>query len=104
VTPEHWFKPAEDMRKLFADLPEACDNTLDIARRCAFMVHKRDPILPSFPTGDGRSEPEELTHQAREGLKMRLAPGAGRRREGSTGTARLRARRSSSRWASPATS
>jgi DNA polymerase-3 subunit alpha len=45
------------MRKLFADLPEACDNTLDIARRCAFMVHKRDPILPSFPTGDGRSEP-----------------------------------------------
>jgi DNA polymerase-3 subunit alpha len=73
VTPEHWFKPAEDMRKLFADLPEACDNTLDIARRCAFMVQKRDPILPSFPTGDGRSEPEELTHQAREGLKMRLA-------------------------------
>ncbi len=73
VTPEHWFKPAEDMRKLFADLPEACDNTLDIARRCAFMVQKRDPILPSFPTGDGRSEPEELKHQAREGLKMRLA-------------------------------
>jgi DNA polymerase-3 subunit alpha len=73
VTPEHWFKPAEDMRKLFADLPEACDNTLDIARRCAFMVQKRDPILPSFPTGDGRSEPEELTHQAEEGLRMRLA-------------------------------
>jgi DNA polymerase-3 subunit alpha len=36
------------------------------------MVHKRDPILPSFPTGDGRSEPEELTHQAKEGLKKRL--------------------------------
>lgn len=73
VTPEHWFKPAEDMRKLFADLPEACDNTLDIARRCAFMVHKRDPILPSFPTGDGRNEPEELTYQAEEGLRRRLA-------------------------------
>ena len=72
VTPEHWFKPADEMRKLFADLPEACDNTLDIARRCAFMVHKRDPILPSFPTGDGRNEAEELEHQAREGLKMRL--------------------------------
>ncbi|MDF2902131.1 MAG: polymerase subunit alpha, partial [Phenylobacterium sp.] len=28
VTPEHWFKPASDMRALFADLPEACDNTL----------------------------------------------------------------------------
>jgi DNA polymerase-3 subunit alpha len=73
VTPEHWFKSPADMRKLFSDLPEACDNTLDIARRCAFMVHKRDPILPSFPTGDGRDEGEELTHQAQEGLRMRLA-------------------------------
>ncbi len=73
VTPEHWFKPAADMRKLFSDLPEACDNSLDIARRCAFMVHKRNPILPSFPTGDGRDEGEELTHQAQEGLRARLA-------------------------------
>ncbi|MGZ3346545.1 MAG: PHP domain-containing protein, partial [Caulobacteraceae bacterium] len=68
VTPEHWFKPAADMRALFADLPEACDNTLDIARRCAFLVNKRDPILPRFDSGAGRSEEEELAHQAREGL------------------------------------
>jgi DNA polymerase-3 subunit alpha len=73
VTPEHWFKPAKAMRELFADLPEACDNTLDIARRCAFMVKKRDPILPRFVTAAGRSEAEELAHQAREGLKARLA-------------------------------
>jgi len=73
VTPEHWFKPAADMRALFADLPEACDHTLDIARRCAFMVKKRAPILPRFPTEGGRSEDEELAHQAREGLKTRLA-------------------------------
>jgi len=73
VTDQHWFKPAAEMRTLFADLPEACDNTLDIARRCAFMVKKRDPILPRFPTGAGRSEEEELAHQAREGLKARLA-------------------------------
>jgi DNA polymerase-3 subunit alpha len=73
ITPEHWFKPPADMRRLFADLPEACDNTVDIARRCAFMVHKRDPILPRFDTGAGRSEPEELAYQAREGLKVRLA-------------------------------
>ena len=72
VTPEHWFKPAKDMRALFADLPEACDNTIDIARRCAFMVKKRDPILPRFATAAGRSEAEELTHQAREGLNARL--------------------------------
>jgi DNA polymerase-3 subunit alpha len=72
VTPEHWFKPATDMRRLFADLPEACDNTLEIARRCAFMVKKRDPILPSFPTEAGRTEPEELAAQARAGLRVRL--------------------------------
>jgi DNA polymerase-3 subunit alpha len=75
VTAEHWFKPAADMRALFADLPEACDNTLDIARRCAFMVPKRDPILPRFPTEGGRSEADELAYQAREGLKMRMAKG-----------------------------
>ena len=72
VTAEHWFKPPDMMRRLFADLPEACDNTLEIARRCAFMVKKRDPILPRFPTTGGRNEAEEMAHQAREGLKGRL--------------------------------
>ncbi len=72
VTPEHAFKSAEAMRQLFSDLPEACDNTIDIARRCAFMVVKRDPILPRFPTAEGRSEDEELALQAREGLAARL--------------------------------
>jgi DNA polymerase-3 subunit alpha len=73
VSPEHWFKSADEMRRLFADLPEACDNTVDIARRCAFMVEKRNPILPRFPTEGGRSEDEELAHQAREGLRARMA-------------------------------
>ncbi len=73
ITTEHWFKPARDMRALFADLPEACDNTLDVARRCAFMVEKRDPVLPRFETAAGRTEEEELAYQAREGLKARLA-------------------------------
>jgi DNA polymerase-3 subunit alpha len=56
VTAQHWFKPAKAMRELFADLPEACDQTLDIARRTAFMVKKRNPILPRFDTGAGRDE------------------------------------------------
>jgi DNA polymerase III subunit alpha len=72
VTNHHWFRPADEMRALFADLPEACDNTLEIARRCAFMVPKLDPILPRFDTGAGRNEAEELAYQAREGLKGRL--------------------------------
>jgi DNA polymerase-3 subunit alpha len=73
VTKAHGFRSAADMREVFADLPEACDNTLEIARRCAFLVKKRDPILPSFPTSGGRTEADELAYQAREGLKRRLA-------------------------------
>ncbi|HEX4180996.1 MAG TPA: DNA polymerase III subunit alpha [Caulobacteraceae bacterium] len=73
VTAEHWFKPPDEMRRLFADLPEACDNSLDIARRCAFMVEKRNPILPRFPTIGGRTEEEEMACQAREGLRARFA-------------------------------
>ncbi|MEG0819465.1 MAG: hypothetical protein RSG56_08470, partial [Brevundimonas sp.] len=55
ITGEHWFKTAAAMRDLFSDLPEACDNTIDIARRCAFLVQTRAPILPRFDTGAGRS-------------------------------------------------
>ena len=75
VTAEHHFKSAEAMRGLFADLPEACDNSLEIARRCAFTVEKRDPILPRFPTSEGRTEAEELGYQAREGLRARIQGG-----------------------------
>ncbi len=70
LTPEHHFKSAEAMRALFADLPEAVDNTLVVARRCAFMVEKVKPILPPFATEHG--EVEELRRQAREGLERRL--------------------------------
>ncbi len=73
LTPEHWFKPAAEMRTLFADIPEAIDNTLVIARRCAFMPEKRQPILPPFASDSGREEPAELHAQASDGLDRRLA-------------------------------
>jgi DNA polymerase-3 subunit alpha len=73
VTPEHRFRSAAEMRDLFADLPEAVDNTLVIARRCAVMPARRAPILPAFPTEAGRTEAEELEAQARAGLDRRLA-------------------------------
>jgi DNA polymerase-3 subunit alpha len=72
LTPEHRFKSAAEMRRLFADLPEACDNTLVVARRCAYFPSKRAPILPAFPTAAGRSEAEELAAQAEAGLDARL--------------------------------
>jgi DNA polymerase-3 subunit alpha len=72
LTRDHCFKSAAEMRALFADLPEACDNTLVIAKRCAYMPPARKPILPAFPTAKGRSEEQELRAQAKEGLKARL--------------------------------
>lgn len=72
VSVDHHFKPAEEMARLFADLPEAIANTEEIARRCAFRVEKRAPILPRFDTQKGRDEPAELKAQAEAGLKARL--------------------------------
>jgi DNA polymerase-3 subunit alpha len=73
LTPDHFFRPASEMRELFADLPEACDNTLVIARRCAFMPVEQAPILPAFPTPEGMSEEAALRQEAQAGLAVRLA-------------------------------
>ncbi len=72
VTPDHRFKSSAEMRLMFADLPEAIDNTVVIAKRCAFKPKGANPILPPFPTEGGRSEEEELKAQAREGLEHRI--------------------------------
>ncbi|HVY13903.1 MAG TPA: DNA polymerase III subunit alpha [Rhodopila sp.] len=73
VTPEHWFKPAADMRTLFADLPEACDNTLALARRCAVMAETRKPLLPVCPkVRPGQTEEETVRAMAVEGLEARM--------------------------------
>ncbi len=73
LTPSHYFRPAGEMREVFADLPEACDNTLVIARRCAFIPQPRQPILPTFPTTAGESEEADLRRAASAGLATRLA-------------------------------
>jgi DNA polymerase-3 subunit alpha len=69
LTPQHYLKSEAEMAALFADLPEALENTVEIARRCAFAVQKRAPILPKFAD----DEVEELRRQGREGLVARLA-------------------------------
>ncbi len=72
LTPDHRFKSPAEMRALFADLPEACDNTLVIAQRCAFMPSPRNPILPPFPGLENVTEADEVRRQAREGLDARI--------------------------------
>ncbi|MCB1381242.1 MAG: PHP domain-containing protein, partial [Alphaproteobacteria bacterium] len=70
LTPEHYFKSQAEMAALFADVPEAIENTVEIAMRCAYRVKSRNPILPRFAEGD---EAEELRRQAHDGLSQRLA-------------------------------
>ena len=71
VSMQHYFKSSEEMVDLFKDVPEAIENTLKIASRCAYRVPKHPPILPSF--GDGTdSEDEILVQQAKAGLEKRL--------------------------------
>jgi DNA polymerase III subunit alpha len=80
VTPDHYFKTADEMASLFRDLPEAIENTIEIARRCAFRPRFRDPILPRYVENGAaanaddavKAEAMELERQAREGLKDRL--------------------------------
>ncbi|UWR21778.1 DNA polymerase III subunit alpha [Sulfitobacter sp. S190] len=69
LTPQHYFKSQSEMVTLFADLPEAIENTVEIAKRCAFQAYRRDPILPKFAD----DEVAELRRQAEEGLRARLA-------------------------------
>ncbi|WP_121633377.1 DNA polymerase III subunit alpha [Tropicibacter alexandrii] len=69
LTPQHYLKTPQEMAVLFADLPEALENTVEIARRCAFQAYRRNPILPKFAD----DEVAELRRQANEGLQARLA-------------------------------
>ena len=79
LTPEHYFKSRAEMQALFADLPEALANTVEIARRCSFRPTTHPPILPNFmedaPAGSDMLalEAAELSRQAEAGLKARLA-------------------------------
>ncbi len=61
---EHRLKSADEMKKAFADLPEAIANTLVIAQRCAIAAPSRKPILPRMAT-DGESEDPALVAAAR---------------------------------------
>jgi len=77
---DNCLKSRSEMTELFADIPEALENTIEIARRCSAIVESRAPILPRF-TGGGEDDPQaalaaeasELRRQSIEGLERRLA-------------------------------
>ncbi len=72
LTREHRFKTPAEMAAQFADLPEAVENTLEIARRCAFRPKKRNPILPNFVPESGRTPEAEMRALAEAGLAAKL--------------------------------
>ena len=71
-TPEHRLPDPEEMRERFADLPEACDNTVEIARRCNMELVLGHYALPDYPIPAGQSVDEYLHDAAQKGLQERL--------------------------------
>jgi DNA polymerase III subunit alpha len=72
-TEEQYFKNQAEMTALFADLPEALENTLEIARRCSLTIVLGEHYLPQFPTPEGMSLDDYLIQEAYKGLDVRLA-------------------------------
>jgi DNA polymerase-3 subunit alpha len=71
-SPEQYFKNYQEFLELFADLPEAIENTINIAKRCHTMAFERPPTLPKFSNEVDFDEAKELKNQSFEGLKNRL--------------------------------
>jgi DNA polymerase-3 subunit alpha len=70
---EFYLKSAQQMRQLFKDFPESCDNTLLIAERCNTTMREGENLLPRFTVPNGESEDSWLIKQANLGLSKKLA-------------------------------
>ncbi|MGB1558125.1 MAG: DNA polymerase III subunit alpha, partial [Oceanococcaceae bacterium] len=74
-TDQQYLKSAAEMASLFADLPEAVQNTVRLAQRCNLQLTLGTNVLPDFPTPSGESAADYLITLAREGLAERLGRG-----------------------------
>jgi DNA polymerase-3 subunit alpha len=72
-TTEQYFKSQDEMARLFADAPQALENTIEIARRCNLEIPLGRTRLPAFPTPEGVTLDEHLRNEARAGLARRAA-------------------------------
>ncbi|RDV24411.1 DNA polymerase III subunit alpha [Alteromonas aestuariivivens] len=68
---QQYLRTAEEMAELFSDLPEAIENTVEIAKRCNVTVRLGEYFLPQFPTG-GMTTEDFLVKKSQEGLEERL--------------------------------
>src|SRR5574337_630483 len=74
---QQYLRSPEEMQRLFADLPEALENTVEIARRCNFSLHLGKSYLPAYPLPAGTDVEGFLRAQAETGLGQRLQAAAG---------------------------
>ena len=74
--PELYFKSGAEMRALFSELPEACDNTLAIAERCNLEIEFGNPKYPNYTPPDGLTQNEYLRRLAEEGVRTRYGADA----------------------------
>jgi DNA polymerase III subunit alpha len=69
---EFYLKSAKEMRALFSDIPEACDNTLLIAERCNITMRENENLLPQYSVPNGETEDSWLRKESNKGLASRL--------------------------------
>ena len=72
---EFYLKSPEEMRHLFRDYPEACDNTLEIAERCNVEFNTKANYMPNFPTPEGENEESWFVKEVERGLHYRFPEG-----------------------------
>ncbi|HHR6129559.1 TPA: DNA polymerase III subunit alpha [Providencia alcalifaciens] len=70
-SPQQYLRTEEEMCELFADIPEALENSVEIAKRCNVTIRLGEYFLPKFPTGDMETE-DFLVMRSKEGLEERL--------------------------------
>lgn len=69
---EQYLKTSEQMHELFADIPSACKNTIEIAKKCNVTLTLGKNFLPDFPIPDNLSIADYLEQQSYQGLEKRL--------------------------------
>lgn len=67
-SPNNRLRSENEMVELFADLPEALENTVNIAKRCNYLSEKVQPLLPIFECPDGLTQDEYIDQEAHKGL------------------------------------
>ena len=68
-----YLRSPQEMSELFADVPSALQNTVEIARRCSLDLKLGESVLPEFPVPEGETEAGFLESEARKGLEAALA-------------------------------